>query len=204
MTSASVFPLLSVSSSCRGVRNGHHCHAWKVWQESWLQRPGQQQLLPRLSVLHRWRPRLYLLCHWHGVGLQESDRLRAGSGCVSLQRCREVSSSLGNNSGSSEEGVCVCWSGKLCCAFIGISVILPTTHPCTWATAAPPLFTCLPLESLMAGKTWDVRCRPSSVECWSCWTRRRKRSTASSTSTKAACRCLPVSLAFTKNKRNCT
>lgn len=88
--------------------------------------------------------------------------------------------------------------------FLGISVTSPTTRPCTWAAAAPPSFTCLLSESLTAGKTWDVRCRPLSVKCWSCWTRRRRRSTASSTSTEATRRCLPVSLAFTKNKRNCT
>lgn len=65
----------------------------------------------------------------------------------------------------------------------GISVTSPTTHLCTWATDAQPSFTCLLLESLTAEKTWAARCRPLSRRCWSCWTRRRRRSTAS-TSTK--------------------
>ncbi|XP_031715373.1 pyroglutamyl-peptidase 1 isoform X1 [Anarrhichthys ocellatus] len=38
--------------------------------------------------------------------------------------------------------------------------------------------------SLIAGKTWAVRCRPSSSRCFSFWTRPKRKSTASSTSTK--------------------
>lgn len=91
----------------------------------------------------------------------------------------------------------------LLCSHTGISVTIPTTHPCTWATAVLPSFTCLLSESLTAGKTWAGRCRPSSGRCWSFLSRRRKRSIPSSTSTKCPSNSnqplLPLS-----HKKNCT
>lgn len=48
--------------------------------------------------------------------------------------------------------------------------------------AAQHSFMCPLWESLTVGKTWAARCRPSSGKCWSFWTRRRRRSTAHSTS----------------------
>lgn len=80
----------TVGSSCWSFGYGHNCHTGEVWKKSWLQGPGQQQLLPRFTVLRCWRPRLHQLDHWHGIGLQKSECIRAGSSRVCLQRCREV------------------------------------------------------------------------------------------------------------------